>query len=302
MIKIEEPTVKMTFGVNTSPFAGKEGQFTTSRNIKERMDRELQNDVALRVEQVSEGNFVVSGRGELHLSILIERMRREGFELEVSRPQVIFKKNDRGELVEPYEEVSIECPEQMSGIVIEKLGRRRGEMKDMRVEQGTVYLEFEIPTRGLIGYRTEFMMDTRGQGIINALFLDYRPFVGSIDSAPHGSLVAHESGTAMTYGLLAAQERGQLFIRPGIEVYEGMVVGQNAKPEDLVVNVCKEKRLSNMRSKGDGVAEAMDAPRDMSLEECLEYLGDDELLEVTPQSLRIRKRLLKDFERKRQSG
>jgi GTP-binding protein len=298
-ITIEEPTVKMTFGVNTSPFAGQEGQFTTSRNIKERLDRELQNDVALRVEPGSgDGSFIVSGRGELHLSILIERMRREGFEIQVSRPQVIFK-DVAGVKSEPFEEVSLECPEGMSGSVIEKMGRRKGEMKDMRVENGTAYLQFEIPTRGLIGYRTEFMMDTRGQGILNSIFLGYRPHIGAIDGTPHGSLIAHETGEANTYGLLAAQERGQLFLGPGVKVYEGMVVGQNAKPEDLTVNVCKEKKLSNMRSKGDGVAEGLTTPRSMSLEECLEYLGDDELLEVTPVNLRIRKMYLKEFERKR---
>ncbi len=298
-IQIEEPTVKMTFGVNTSPLSGKEGQFTTSRNISERLLRELQNDVALRVEPgTGDGSFIVSGRGELHLSILIERMRREGFELQVSRPQVIFK-DIEGKKNEPFEEVSLECPEGMSGSVIEKMGRRKGEMKDMRVENGTAYLQFEIPTRGLIGYRTEFMMDTRGQGIINSLFLGYRPYVGAIDGSPHGSLIAHEPGESNSYGLQAAQERGQLFIGAGVIVYEGMVVGQNAKPEDLVVNVCKEKKLSNMRSKGDGVAEGLTTPRTMSLEEALEYLGDDELLEVTPQSLRIRKMYLKDFERKR---
>jgi GTP-binding protein len=299
VIKIEEPTVKMTFGVNTSPFAGQEGQFTTSRNVKERLDRELQNDVALRVEAGSgDGTFIVSGRGELHLSILIERMRREGFELQVSRPQVILKE-ENGQKMEPFEEVTLECPEGASGTAIEKLGRRKGEMKDMRVENGTAYLQFEIPTRGLIGYRTEFMMDTRGQGILNTLFLGYRPFVGSIEGAPHGSLISFETGESNTYGLLAAQERGKLFIGPGVKVYEGMVVGQNAKPEDLQVNICKEKKLSNMRSKGDGVAEGLETPRSMSLEECLEYLGDDELLEVTPTSLRIRKIYLKDFERKR---
>ena len=298
-ITIEEPTVKMTFGVNTSPFAGQEGQFTTSRNIKERLERELQNDVALRVEAGSgDGSFIVSGRGELHLAILIERMRREGFELQVSRPQVIFK-DIEGQKSEPFEEVTLECPEGMSGTVIEKMGRRKGEMKDMRVDNGTAVLEFVIPTRGLIGYRSEFMMDTRGQGIINSIFLGYRPFVGHIDAAPHGSLIAHETGESNSYGLQAAQERGQMFIGPMVKIYEGMVVGQNAKPEDLIVNVAREKKLSNMRSKGDGVAEGLVTPRNMSLEEALEYLGDDELLEVTPTSLRIRKQFLKEFERKR---
>ena len=299
VIKIEEPTVKMTFGVNTSPFAGQEGQFSTSRNIKERLDRELQNDVALRVEAGSgDGTFIVSGRGELHLAILIERMRREGFEIQVSRPQVIMKE-EGGKKMEPFEEVTLECPEGNSGTAIEKMGRRKGEMKDMRVENGIAYLMFEIPTRGLIGYRTEFMMDTRGQGILNTLFLGYRQYVGSIDAAPHGSLISFESGESNSYGLQVAQERGQLFIGASVKVYEGMVIGQNAKPEDLAVNVCKEKKLSNMRSKGDGVAEGLTTPRNMSLEEALEYLGDDELLEVTPVSLRIRKTFLKEFERKR---
>ena len=299
IVKIEEPTVKMTFGINTSPFAGQEGQYTTTRNIKERLERELQNDVALRVNagQSSE-TFIVSGRGELHLAILIENMRREGFELQVSRPQVIFKELD-GIRQEPFEEVSIEVPEQMSGTVIEKLGKRRGELKDLRVENGTAFLEFVIPTRGLIGFRNEFLMDTRGQGILNTLLLGYRPFAGVFATMPHGSLVAYETGESNSYGLIAAQERGQLFIGPGVKVYEGMVVGQNAKPDDMVVNVCKEKRLSNMRSKGDGVSEGLSTPRSMLLEEAIEYIGDDELVEVTPKSIRVRKLFLKDFERKR---
>jgi len=299
VLHIEEPTVKMTFGVNTSPFAGEEGQFTTSRNISDRLQRELQNDVALKVEPgKGDGSFIVSGRGELNLAILIENMRREGFELQVSRPQVIFKEED-GKKMEPFEEVTVECPEEMSGSVIEKMGRRKAEMKNMRVENGSAFLEFEIPTRGLIGYRTEFMMDTKGQGILNTLFLGYRPFLGTMDVAPHGSLIAFEAGTAMAYGLVPAQERGQLFISPTVKVYEGMVVGQNAKAEDLEVNVCREKKLSNMRSKGDGVSEGLDAVRNLSLEEALEYLGEDELLEVTPKSLRIRKQFLKSHERKR---
>ena len=241
---------------------------------------------------------MVSGRGELHLSILIERMRREGFELQVSRPQVIYKE-EAGARTEPYEEVEIEVPEAMSGVVIEKLGKRKGELKDLRTENGTTYLEFVIPTRGLIGYRNEFMIDTRGQGIMNTLLLGYRAFAGELASIPHGSLVSFETGESNSYGLLAAQERGELFIGPGLKVYEGMVVGQNAKPEDLVVNVCKEKRLSNMRSKGEGVAEGLTTPRPMGLELALEYIGDDELVEVTPKSIRLRKLFLKDYERKR---
>ncbi len=301
VMKIEEPTVKMTFGVNTSPFSGKEGQFTTSRNIKERLERELQNDVALRVEAgTGSESFTVSGRGELHLAILIEKMRRDGFELQVSRPQVIFKE-ENGQKTEPFEEVSIEVPENLSGSVMEKLGKRRGELKDMRSENGISYLEFVIPTRGLIGYRNEFMIDTKGLGIINALFLGYRPYAGEIGSSVHGSLISFESGESNSYGMQAAQERGQLFLAPGVAVYEGMIVGQNAKAEDLVVNICKEKRLSNMRSKGDGVAAGLDTPRLMTLEEALEYVGDDELVEVTPKNIRLRKVLLKEFERKRVS-
>jgi GTP-binding protein len=299
VMKIEEPTVKMTFGVNTSPFNGKEGQYTTSRNIKERLERELQNDVALLVEPgPSSESFIVSGRGELHLAILIEKMRREGFELQVSRPQVIMKDIDHVKS-EPFEEVSLEAPENMSGCVIEKLSKRKGELKDMRTENGIAYLEFTIPTRGLIGYRNEFMMDTRGQGIINTLFLGYRPYAGDLGSSVHGSLISFETGESNSYGLQAAQERGQIFLGPSVPVYEGMVIGQNAKPEDLVVNICKEKKLSNMRSKGDGVAAGLDTPRTMTLEEALEYISDDELLEVTPKNLRIRKVFLKEYERKR---
>ncbi len=299
VISIEQPTVKMNFGVNTSPFSGNEGQYTTSRNIKERLDRELQNDVALRVDDTGEqGEFVVSGRGELHLAILVEKMRREGYELQVSRPQVIFIEKD-GVTMEPFESVTIECPDEMSGSVIEEAGKRKGEILDMRMENGTTFIDAVFPTRGLIGYRTQFVRATKGRGVMYSVFLEYRPKLGNIDSAPHGSLIAFESGTAVTYGLLNAEERGVLFITPGTAVYEGMVVGQNAKPEDMEVNVCKEKRLTNMRSKGDGVAEILDAPRVMSLEEAMEYLGDDELLEVTPQSLRIRKKHLKSHERRR---
>lgn len=299
VIEIERPTVKMSFGVNTSPFSGNEGEYTTSRNIKERLERELQNDVALRVEESNDqGEFVVSGRGELHLAILIEKMRREGYELQVSRPQVIFLEKD-GEILEPFESVTIECPDDVSGTVIEEAGRRKGDILDMKMENGTTFIDAVFPTRGLIGYRSKFVRATKGRGIMYSRFLEYRPKLGAIESAPHGSLIAFESGTAMTYGLLNAEERGQLFITPGTPVYEGMVVGQNNKPEDLEVNVCKEKHLTNMRSKGDGVAEALDAPRIMSLEEAMEYLSDDELLEVTPKSLRIRKKLLKSHERRR---
>ncbi len=299
VLEIEEPTVKMGFSVNTSPFAGKEGQFSTSRQIKDRLERELQNDVALRVSTGdSDGAFVVSGRGELHLSILIEKMRREGYEFQVSRPRVIFREVD-GKTHEPFEAVSMECPDQFTGSVIEKMGKRRGDMKDMKVENGMAFLEFEIPTRGLIGYRNEYMTDTKGQGIINTLLLGYRQKVGDIAVSPHGSLVSMENGITMAYSMGALQDRGVFFLGPGVEVYVGMVVGQNAKAEDIEVNPCKEKKLSNMRSKGDGVSAGLDTPRILSLEECLEYIGDDELLEVTPKSLRIRKAILVPHERKR---
>jgi GTP-binding protein len=301
-IEIEEPTVKMTFGVNTSPFAGREGQYTTSRQLKERLDRELETDVALKVAATdAESRWVVSGRGELHLAILIEKMRREGYELEVSRPQVIFRE-EGGKRFEPIESLAIECPEEHSGAVIQKLGQRRGEMKDMKVEGATAFLEFEIPTRGLIGYRSEFMTDTRGSGIMNSLLKGYEEHRGEFSSAPHGSLIAFESGISTGYGLENAQERGQLFIGPAVEVYEGQVVGQNAKPEDLEVNVCKAKQLSNMRSKGEGVAIGLDVPREMGLEDAIEYIGDDELVEVTPKSVRIRKQWLDSNARKRQAG
>jgi len=294
--------VKMTFGINTSPFSGKEGQFTTSRQIRERLDRELETDVALKVASTdTESRWVVSGRGELHLAILIEKMRREGYELEVSRPQVIFKE-EGGKKLEPIEMLAIECPEEHSGSVIQKLGQRRGEMKDMKVEGPTAFLDFEIPTRGLIGYRNEFMTDTRGLGLMNSLLKGYEDYRGEFEGRPHGSLIAFENGTTTTYGLLGAQERGQMFIGPAIEVYAGMVVGETAKPEDLEVNVCKLKQLSNMRSKGDGVAEALDVPRQMGLEDAIEYVGDDELVEVTPKSIRIRKTLLDSNQRKRAAG
>lgn len=301
VLSIEQPTVKMTFGANTSPFSGKEGTYSTARHIEERLERELLNDVALRVEKAEgDGQFIVSGRGELHLAILIEKMRREGYELQVSRPQVIFKE-ENGARLEPYESVSIECPKSFSGIVIEKIGKRRGEMKDMKVENGVVCLEFEIPTRGLIGYRNEFLTDTKGQGIINTLLLGYKQFAGDIGANEHGSMISMEDGITMSYALSNLQERGVLFVDPGVEVYKGMVVGQNSRLEDIEVNPCKEKRLSNMRSKGEGEAIKLESAKKMTLEICLEYIGDDELLEVTPKSLRIRKTILVSHLRRRAS-
>ena len=299
VMSVEEPTVKMTFGANTSPFAGNEGEFSTARHLKERLERELLNDVALRVEKGDgDSQFIVSGRGELHLAILIEKMRREGYELQVSRPQVIFKEKD-GVMMEPFEAVSIECPEEFTGIVIEKMGKRRGEMKDMLVENTTAFLEFEIPTRGLIGYRNEFLTDTKGQGIINTLLLGYREKAGDISEGGHGAMISMEHGTTMGYSLANLQARGNLFVGTGVEVYAGMVIGENSRNEDMEVNPCKEKKLSNMRSKGDGGAVILDTPRDMTLEMNLEFLSYDELLEVTPKSLRIRKMILDAGQRKR---
>ncbi|MBI4991640.1 MAG: translational GTPase TypA [Candidatus Harrisonbacteria bacterium] len=297
-IQIEKPTVKMIFSVNNSPFAGQEGEYCTSRNLKERLEKELDNDVALRVEAgKSPDEFIVSGRGELHLGILIETMRRQGYELQVSKPEVIMKE-ENGKTMEPAEDVWVEAPEQYSGTVIEKMSRRKGEMKNMNVENGIAYFHFFIPTRGLIGFRNEFLIDTKGNGIINTLFAGYHPKWEDIQTNPHGSLIAHETGTSTAFGLLNAQERGEMFIGPGTKLYEGQVVGQNAKAEDLTLNVCKQKQLTNFRAKTDAVTDDLIPPRLMSLEQCLEYLGDDELLEVTPTSLRLRKRILKNALRK----
>ncbi len=298
VLSIEEPTVKMTFTINDSPFAGKEGQFTTSRQIQERLQKELENDMALKVTDAEGGGWIVSGRGELHLSILIERMRREGFELQVSRPKVIEKEID-GKKMTPYERVFVEVPEVHSGIVIQKLGSRKGELKDMKTVDGITYLEFLIPTRGLFGYRSEFLTDTRGLGIINTNFAEYLPDPGNWREREQGSLVAHETGTTNLYGMINIQDRGVLFIGPGVKVYEGQVVGQNARSGDIRVNVCKAKELSNMRSKGDGSAEHFNAPKEMNLEAALEYIGDDELVEVTPESTRIRKIHLDEITAKR---
>ncbi|OGE83315.1 MAG: GTP-binding protein TypA [Candidatus Doudnabacteria bacterium RIFCSPHIGHO2_01_FULL_49_9] len=294
VLEIEQPTVKLTIMVNDSPFAGKEGQFCTSRQVGERLFKELETDMALRVADLGQNQWEVSGRGELHLSILIERMRREGFEFQVSRPQVI-EQND----LTPFERVFIEVPEQFSGIIIQKLGGRRGAMQDLRTENAIAFLEFLIPTRGLLGYRSEFLTDTRGLGIINASFEDYRPDPGGWRDREQGSLVAHESGITNMYGLLNVQDRGVLFVGPAVEVYKGQVVGQNARSEDISVNVCKTKQLSNMRSKGEGGSEHFNAPRVMGLENALQYIGDDELVEVTPKNVRIRKMTLDEAEAKR---
>jgi GTP-binding protein len=300
LLTIEEPTVKMTFSVNNSPFAGKEGEFTTSRQIRERLFKELETDMALKVEDGTEGNWIVSGRGELHLAILIERLRREGYEFQVSRPQVILKEVD-GKKMTPYEQVFIEVPEEYSGVVIQKLGSRHGELREMRTENNITFLEFIIPTRGLFGYRTEFLTDTKGLGIVNTIFHDYLEDPANWRERDQGSLVAHETGTSNLYGLLNVQDRGVMFIGPGVQVYKGQVVGQNSRSEDIRVNVCKEKQLSNMRSKGDGVSEHFNAPKVMDLEEALEYIGDDELVEITPKNIRIRKTILDENEAKKKA-
>ncbi|AOT71019.1 translational GTPase TypA [Geosporobacter ferrireducens] len=292
-IKIDEPTIAMYFIVNDSPFAGKDGQFVTSRHLRDRLQRELLSNVALRVEDTdSPDSFKVSGRGELHLSILIETMRREGYELSVSKPEVIMRTID-GALCEPMEHVTIETPEEFMGVVIETLGQRKGEMINMFTNSnGSIKLEFRIPARGLIGYRSEFMTDTRGNGILNHIFDGYAPHKGEIKSRSRGSLVAFESGTAVTYGLYNAQERGSLFIVPGTEVYEGMIVGENARAGDIAVNVCKRKQLTNVRASGSDDSMRLVPPKKLSLEQALEFIADDELVEVTPKNIRLRKKLL----------
>ncbi len=298
LLDIEEPTVKITIKVNDSPFAGREGQFTTSRQIKERLLKELETDMALHVEDGPGNDWIVSGRGELHLAILIERMRREGFELQVSRPQVILKEVN-GKMLTPFEQVFIEVPEEYSGTVIQKLGSRHGELLDMKLEKGIAFLEFIIPTRGLFGYRSEFLTDSRGMGIINTLFNGYKPDSGSWKERDQGSLVVHENGTSNGYGLVNVQDRGILFIGPGMEVYKGQVVGQNSRSGDMRINVCKAKLLTNMRSKGDGSSDHLNTPKVMGLEEALEYISDDELVEVTPKNIRIRKEVLDENEARR---
>jgi GTP-binding protein len=292
VLDIEEPTVKMTFSVNDSPFAGQEGEFKTSRQIRERLFKELETDMALRVEDSPDGKWLVSGRGELHLAIVIERMRREGYEFQASRPQVILKEID-GKKVAPFERVFIEVPQDYSGIVMQKLGARKAVLEDMSTDDKNIaYFTFVIPTSAFFGYRSEFITDTRGLGIINTNFFKYDVDSGEPIRRQNGSLVASETGQSKLYGLTGIQERGTLFIGPGIQVYKGQVVGQNSRTEDMTVNVCKAKALSNMRSKGDGGMEHFNTPKEMNLEEALEYVSDDELVEVTPKSVRIRKKIL----------
>ena len=299
-IMIDEPTIKMTFGVNTSPFRGKEGTFTTSRNLKDRLEKELETDVALAVAPTDTSDrWVVAGRGELHLAILIEKMRREGFEIEVSKPQVIFKEVD-GKKMEPMELASIEVPEEYSGAVIEMFGKRLGVIKDMRVDENHVaHLDFAIPTRGLIGLRNKFITGTKGLGIMNTLFTGYEAYKGDITSIPHGSIVATEAGVANNYGLVTAQGRGKLFISAGVPVYEGMVVGENAKEGDVMVHVAREKQLTNFRAKNEGLQSQLEVPVNMTLEDALDYIDDEEMVEITPKSIRIRKKYLTENDRKK---
>ena len=292
-VKIDEPTISMNFIVNDSPFAGREGKFVTSRNIRDRLFKEVETNVSMRVEETeSTDTFKVSGRGELHLSILIETMRRQGYEFQVSRPEVIYK-TINGQLCEPMELLIVEVPEQYVGAVIEKLGSRKGELENMGSrEGGATHLEFKIPSRGLIGYRSEFMTDTNGNGIMNQLFAGYEPYKGDMVTRERGSIVVHETGTSTGYGLFNTQDRGRLFIGPGLEVYEGMIVGECSRNEDIVCNVCKKKQMTNTRAAGSDDALRLVPPTTLSLEQSMEFIKDDELLEVTPQSLRLRKRVL----------
>ncbi len=295
-IAVEEPTVRMTFGVNTSPFAGREGKtgFGTSRRLRERLFNETRSNVALRVEDgESPEKFTVSGRGELHLGILIETMRREGYEFEVSKPEVIYKLDpDTGQTLEPIEELHVDVADEMAGTVMEMLGGRRGQMIDMLSENGMTFMRYYIPTRFLIGFQSNFMRATSGMGQLHSIFHDYAPIGGEVPQRQNGSLIAWEKGTSTSYALLNAQSRGKLFIGPGVDVYEGMVVGENARAEDLAVNVAKTKHVTNHRAKPSETVDGLVPPRNMSLDECIEFLADDELLEVTPQSLRLRKRIL----------
>jgi len=298
VLKVEEPTIRMTFSVNSSPLAGREGKLSTSRQIGERLYKELETDVALKVEDGPKGDWIVSGRGELHLAILIERLRREGYEFQVARPQVITKLVD-GKKLTPYEQVFIEVQKEFSGIVMQKMGSRHGQLVDMKTEGGVVFFEFIISTQELFGYRSEFIADTKGVGVINTLFYEYKAETNSQYTRGHGSLVAHESGTTKTYGLINAQDRGLIFVDAGETVYKGQVIGKNPREEDIRINVCKEKHLTNMRSKGEDVATRLKTPVKMGLEGALEYIDDTELVEVTPKNIRIRKIILDEVEQRR---
>jgi len=302
-IQVEEPTVRMTFGVNTSPFSGKEGKWSTSRKLRDRLFDELKNNVALRVEETdSPDTFLVSGRGELHLAILIETMRREGYEFQVSRPEAILKTGADGEILEPFEDLHIDTSPDTVGTVVEMLGNRRGKMLDMiNNPDNTVHLAYLVPTRGLLGFRYQFLTATRGMGILNTLFHGYMPLAGPISARATSSIVAWETGPTSTYGLKNAEDRGVLFLGAGVDVYEGMVVGETQRPDDVTVNVCKKKHLTNMRNSNKDIEIRLTPPVVMSLDQAIEYLAEDELLEVTPLNFRIRKRILDTEERGKQS-
>lgn len=298
-IKIDEPTLSMNFIVNNSPFAGKDGKFVTSRNLRDRLFREVLTNVSLRVEETdSADTFKVSGRGELHLSILIETMRRQGYEFQVSPPTVIYKKDENGKLLEPIELLMIEVPEQYVGAVMERLGSRHAELRNMGTREGGMsHLEFLIPARGLLGYRSQFLTDTNGNGIMSHVFYDYQDYKGDIEQRNTGSIIAHETGTATSYGLFNTQSRGRLFIGPSTPVYEGMIVGENPKNEDIVCNVCKEKHMTNTRASGSDEALRLTPPSIMSLEQSLDFIKSDELVEITPNNIRLRKRILNKEQR-----
>jgi GTP-binding protein len=302
-IRVEEPTVSVDMMVNNSPFSGREGKFVTSRQIRERLMRELESNVALRVEDTeSPDTLTVSGRGELHLGILMETMRREGYEFAVSRPRVILRKGPGGELLEPYEEVSVDVPETLMGPVIEKLGQRRGEMTEMRNPGGgLVRLVYRMPARSLFGYRSDFLSDTRGEGTLHHQFLDYGPYAGPMSTRSRGVLVSMVDGDSVAFALGSLQERATLFVGPGVATYEGMIVGENSRPGDMEVNVAKGKKLTNMRASGSDDNILLEPPRQMTLEDALGYIADDELIEMTPKSLRLRKRLLNASDRKKAS-
>ncbi len=287
VLEIEESTVRMRFGVNTSPFAGLEGEFNTARQIRERLYKAMEADVALKVEDAG-SEWIVSGRGELHLAILIERLRREGYEFQVGRPQVIEKK-ENGKIMTPFEKIAIEVPEEFSGSVMQKMGLRHGELLDMNTENGIVYLEFIIATKEFFGYRSQFVTDTKGLGVISSSFFEYRPDITGRFERNNGSLVVHEAGSTKLYALIGAQDRGTLFVGPGLTVYKGQVIGSNSRGEDISINVCKEKQQTNHRSAGEGTAEHFNSPKIMSLENAIEYIDDTELVEVTPKNIRIRK-------------
>lgn len=301
-VKIDEPTISMNFMVNDSPFAGREGKFVTSRNIRARLFKEVETNVSMRVEETeTTDSFKVSGRGELHISILIETMRRQGYEFQVSNPKVIYKRDENGQLLEPMELLIIEVPQDYVGAVMEKIGSRKGELENMDVRDGgSTHVEFKIPARGLIGYRSEFMTDTNGNGIMNNLFAGYEPYKGDIQMRERGSIIAHETGESTGYGLFNTQDRGRLFIGPGVEVYEGMIVGESSKSDDIVCNVCKKKQMTNTRASGSDEALRLVPHTVLSLEQSLEFIGDDELVEVTPKSIRMRKKILSKEQRMKQ--